>query len=210
MDDLVEKALARWPNVPAIAGWLKLTTQGNWMLTGPVPAGLSITNQRILNFIARNYGCEADGRYFFQNGPQKAYVTLEYTPWIWRIYPLDGGALMLASHTGLVLWPIALWADEVGRLLIQTSQGIGLVHSADTARLADGLQDLGEGTSATMAHTAHWAVPVGDPDTVVSTNIRLRALKGETPGERRLCLPVQTCESSQVARQFHFEPNPTV
>ena len=34
MDDLVEKALARWPNVPAIAGWLKLNLQGDWLLTG--------------------------------------------------------------------------------------------------------------------------------------------------------------------------------
>lgn len=35
VDDLVEKALARWPNVPAIAGWLKLSLQGDWLLTEP-------------------------------------------------------------------------------------------------------------------------------------------------------------------------------
>eukprot|EP01030_Chromulinospumella_sphaerica_P011658 gene11658-11453_t len=81
VDDLVEKALARWPNVPAIAGWLKLSLQGDWLLTGPVPEGLTISHPRILNFMARNYGCEADGRYYFQNGPQKAYVHLAYTPW---------------------------------------------------------------------------------------------------------------------------------
>ncbi|HEY1059319.1 MAG TPA: DUF2946 family protein [Limnobacter sp.] len=210
MDDLVEKALARWPNVPAIAGWLKLGTLGQWMLTGPVPEGLSITNQRILNFIARNYGCEADGRYFFQNGPQKAYVTLEYTPWIWRIYPLDGGALMLASHTGLVLWPKALLADESGRLLIETGLGIGLVHTADTPRLAEGLQEGQGEPGAGLAHTARWMVPEGDPDAVLSTHIRLRALKGEASGERQLCLPVQNCLSGQLAQQFHFEPNPSV
>ncbi|WP_256060908.1 DUF2946 family protein, partial [Klebsiella pneumoniae] len=68
MDDLVEKALARWPNVPAIAGWLKLNMQGDWLLTGPVPEGLTISHPRILNFMARNYGREADGRYYFQNG----------------------------------------------------------------------------------------------------------------------------------------------
>ena len=52
VDDLVEKALARWPNVPAIAGWLKLNLQGDWLLTGPVPEGLTISHPRILNFMA--------------------------------------------------------------------------------------------------------------------------------------------------------------
>jgi len=118
VDDLVEKALARWPNVPAIAGWLKLNLQGDWLLTGPAPEGLTISHPRILNFMARNYGCEPDGRFYFQNGPQKSYVHLAYTPWVYRIHPLAQGDLMLGMHTGLVGWPLAMYQDAQVRVLM--------------------------------------------------------------------------------------------
>ncbi|MDX1670534.1 MAG: DUF2946 family protein, partial [Limnobacter sp.] len=139
VDDLVQKALARWPNVPAIAGWLKLTEQGNWLLTGPVPEGLTISNERILNFIARNSDCDEQGRYFFQNGPQKAYVTLAVCPWVFRIYPLDNGNFLLVTHTGLVVKPKAVFSDETGRLYFETLLGLGLLHGSDSVLLSSAL-----------------------------------------------------------------------
>ncbi|MGB3277244.1 MAG: DUF2946 family protein, partial [Castellaniella sp.] len=30
MDDQVLAAMARWPNVPAVHGWLSLTARGQW------------------------------------------------------------------------------------------------------------------------------------------------------------------------------------
>lgn len=204
MDDLVEKALARWPNVPAIAGWLKLSTQGDWLLTGPVAEGLSISNQRILNFIARNYACEADGRYYFQNGPQKAYVSLAYTPWVLRIHVLAGGELMLTTHTGLVCWPEAMFMDEQGRVLIETELGIGLVNSSDTSVLASGLSDGGD------SHSATWCVPGVDPDQLISAKTRLRKPKGLAARAEGLHFNILNVESSDVPQRFHFQPNPEV
>ncbi|HEX4855770.1 MAG TPA: DUF2946 family protein [Limnobacter sp.] len=206
MDDLVEKALARWPNVPAIAGWLKLDCAGNWLLTGPVPQGLTISNPRILNFIARNYGCEADGRYYFQNGPQKAYVHLEYTPWVYRLHPLENGDLMLTTHTGLLDWPEALFQDEQGRVLVQAHMGIGLLHSHDMELFAVGLQESSEG----LVHHAVWAVPDTDPDSLVSARTRLRREKHTPVGSREMELKVQNIESARVAENFRFNPEPTV
>lgn len=204
VDDLVEKALARWPNVPAIAGWLKLNTQGEWLLTGPVPEGLTISNPRILNFMARNYGCEPDGRYYFQNGPQKAYVHLAYTPWVYRIHPLEQGDLMLSTHTGLLDWPVNMFQDEQGRVLIQGQSGIGLLHSNDMDLLAAGLLDM-EGD---LQHQATWTVPDLDPDTLIAARTRLRRDKNTSTGSRVCTFKLQLIESTQVAKRFHFNPDP--
>lgn len=206
VDDLVEKALARWPNVPAIAGWLKLNLQGDWLLTGPVPEGLTISHPRILNFMARNYGCEPDGRYYFQNGPQKAYVHLAYTPWVYRIHPLESGDLMLSTHTGLLDWPQALFQDEQGRVLIQGEQGIGLLHSNDMELLAAGLVDTG----GQLCHKAVWAVPEVDPDTLIAARTRLRKGKNTPTGQRECSFEVECIQSSQVAERFNFDPSPEV
>lgn len=205
MDDLVEKALARWPNVPAIAGWLKLGAQGDWLLTGPVPQGLSITNERILNFIARNYAIDPDGRCYFQNGPQKVYVALEATPWIYRVYSLGDGSLMLATHTGLLAWPSGMVLDEQGRLYIQTTLGIGLVHGSDTPCLAEGLQPHGEG----YTHRARWCVPEGDPDALVRVRVRLRKPDTLSPRCTALDLPVleQSFLALKTASGFECDPH---
>ena len=32
MDDIVKQAMAKWPNVPACAGWLGLGARGDWYL----------------------------------------------------------------------------------------------------------------------------------------------------------------------------------
>ncbi|MCR2745840.1 DUF2946 family protein [Limnobacter parvus] len=206
MDDLVEKALARWPNVPAIAGWLKLSLQGDWLLTGPVPEGLTISHPRILNFMARNYGCETDGRYYFQNGPQKAYVHLAYTPWVYRIHPLENGALMLSTHTGLVGWPQAMMQDEQGRVLIQGEQGIGLLHSNDMDLLASGLQEK----NGQLHHNADWAVPEVDPDTLIAARTKLRREKQTSTGQRNCSFKMEFIQSAKVAERFKFNPEPEV
>lgn len=206
MDDLVEKALARWPNVPAISGWLKLNTQGDWLLTGPVPEGLTITNARILNFIARNYASEPDGRYYFQNGPQKAYVHLAYTPWVYRIHPLQQGALMLSTHTGLLDWPIAMFQDEQGRVLIQGEQGIGLLHSSDMDLLASNLQERDNG----LVHCASWTVPDVDPDSLIVARTRLRRLASTPTGQRSCEFFLEAVQSADLPGRFKFDPEPRV
>ena len=75
MDPIVARAMARWPNVPAVYGWLALDRRGNWLIKGE-----RITHQSMREFIARNYQPDDAGRWYFQNGPQRVYVTLAYTP----------------------------------------------------------------------------------------------------------------------------------
>ena len=59
MDASVQDAIARWPDVPAVFGWLSLDPRGRWRLhpqgqAAHGGAGESITNTQILGFINRN------------------------------------------------------------------------------------------------------------------------------------------------------------
>src|SRR5215212_988120 len=95
MDDIVLRGLAKWPDVPAVYGWLTLDRRGNWLIKGD-----SISNAAVTAFIGRNYERDPEGRWFFQNGPQRVYVALAYTPLVYRVVNGDGAALAIESHTG--------------------------------------------------------------------------------------------------------------
>lgn len=124
MDASVLAAMARWPNVADVHGWLALTARGDWRLRGE-PIG----NAAIRDFIGRNYTHDARGRWYFQNGPQRVFVALELTPWVYRLR--DGGSPV--SHTGTrprELRAAALLDD--GRLLLATELGAGVIDDRDT------------------------------------------------------------------------------
>jgi hypothetical protein len=154
MDDIVKAAMAKWPNVPDCHGWLGLDARGNWYMrddrvqaAGAFPAskGSLLQHEKLIDFIQRNYVSDTTGRWFFQNGPQRVYVELEDTPWIWRLQP-DGSVL---SHTGVEVQVKDCRLDETGRLYLVTELGMGLVHSADMLLAADRV-DAGEWTPQAM------------------------------------------------------------
>src|SRR5690242_16508696 len=118
MDDIVLRGMAKWPNVPAVYGWLALDRRGRWLIKGD-PVG----NSGISAFIGRNYARDDDGRWFFQNGPQRVYVTLEYTPLIYRALEQSGG-FVLEAHTGARAAALhGAWIDEHGALIVETEHG---------------------------------------------------------------------------------------
>ena len=69
MDAAVIAALAKWPNVPAVFGWLRLDRRGNWLIREQQ------IRQPLAAFINRNYASDELGRHFFQNGPQRVSST---------------------------------------------------------------------------------------------------------------------------------------
>lgn len=106
MDDIVKQALAKWPNVPDCYGWLGLDARGRWFMRDdaaqaagdfPQSRGSWLRHEKLIDFIGRNYESDDEGRWFFQNGPQRVYVELECTPWVWQVLP----DYRLQSHTGL-------------------------------------------------------------------------------------------------------------
>ncbi|MFG6467874.1 DUF2946 family protein [Roseateles sp. BYS87W] len=145
MDDIVKAALKKWPNVPACFDWLALDARGDWYMrderiqrAGPFPQvkGSRVEHDKLIAFIGRNYACDDAGQWYFQNGPQRVYVTLECTPWVWRLQP-DGRVL---SHTGALAQVQGSALDEAGRLYLFTDLGPGLVHTADMALAADAVE----------------------------------------------------------------------
>ncbi|MBV2179997.1 DUF2946 family protein [Castellaniella sp. MT123] len=149
MDDQVLAAMARWPNVPAVHGWLSLSARGQWRLhphgqgwgAAPEEPGEAITNPQILAFIGRNYLPDGDGRWFFQNGPQRVYVRLDGAPWILRTEPDTDGRSHLLTHTDQPYGPVThWWLDAEGRLYTQSACGAGLVTDRDLAQMVDMLR----------------------------------------------------------------------
>ena len=137
MDDIVKQALAKWPHVPACYGWLGLDARGDWYLRDdaaqaaggfPLSKGSRLQHDKLVAFIGRNYEHDAQGQWFFQNGPQRVYVELEFAPWVWRLQPQD---LSVMSHTGRVAEVRSCLVDEQGRLYLHTDLGLGLVHTLD-------------------------------------------------------------------------------
>ncbi len=133
MDQIVKQAMAKWPNVPHCYGWLALDARGGWRMRDERSqalklAGDRITNPALLGFINRNYTHDEQGRWYFQNGPQRVYVNLEATPYIARTDPTRGFML----HTGEALTTIeAAWLTESGQLLLKSWGKIALVDDRD-------------------------------------------------------------------------------
>ena len=124
MDETVLRAMAKWPNVPAVYGWLALDRRGNWLIQRE-----TIGNAALNAFISRNYLHDGAGCWYFQNGPQQVFVDLDYTPFIYRVTSTLDAPLALATHLGDAVNTLhGAWIDEHGALLIHTDRGIGLLH----------------------------------------------------------------------------------
>jgi hypothetical protein len=115
MDDIVAQAMARWPDVPAVYGWLRLDRRGRWLVKGE-PIG----HRPTIDFIGRNYQHDAQGRFYFQNGPQRVFVDIDHLPYVLR---LDGAtarsAALLTQSDVPVERPLHAWLDADGGLIIE-------------------------------------------------------------------------------------------
>lgn len=146
MDDIVKQALKKWPNVPDCWGWLGLDMRGNWWLRdmeaqalGPFAQskGSLLEHEKLRDFIGRNYEPNAQGAWFFQNGPQRVYVELECAPMVWRVHT-DG---RVASHTGLEVHTVQqCLLDEEGRVYLQCDGVLGVVHTQDVLYAAEAIE----------------------------------------------------------------------
>lgn len=151
MDDIVKQAMAKWPNVPHCCGWLGLDARGQWFMrddraqrAGPFAGGglaakgAVLRHEKLIDFIGRNYLADDSGRWFFQNGPQRVFVELEATPWVWRV---ADGDFAVSGHTGQCAGAVeASLLDEAGRLYLLTQAGFGLVHTLDVSVAANAVE----------------------------------------------------------------------
>ena len=190
MDEIVARAIAKWPNVPAVYGWLSLDRRGNWAIKGE-----RIRNRLVAEFIARNYDHDKHGRWFFQNGPQRVYVSLAYTPYVLRT--ASGAGFQLVTHTGATLRHASgAWLDENGNLIVRWTGGLGVVSDRDLEETSKHFTDS-QGRTLSDEELAK----AFDPE-----SIRRRAgFWFDYGGDR---LPVGRIHSEQVPQKFGFYPDP--
>ena len=193
MDEVVLAALKKWPDVPDVYGWMELDLRGRYRLRtgrGEPATFESISNLALTGFIGRNYQCDKAGRWFFQNGPQRVFVRLALTPWVYRLHgtnaPLTHTGLEVARLRGLVL-------DNLATPVLLTDLGPGLVDDRDLAQL-QGLLTTANGSALGDMALEQWlAAPEGG-------DIRL-AWSGNS-------LPVTYIERGQLGERLGFDPTP--
>lgn len=141
MDQSVVRSMAKWPNVPAVYGWLALDRRGNWLIKGE-----RIANQALRDFIGRNYECDARGCWYFQNGPQRVFVRLAYTP---LVVHYEGERLL--DQCGRAFAAGEIYLDDEGSVLLAGAGSVALLDDRDLERFADGADGLTRIATAEVA-----------------------------------------------------------
>jgi len=159
MDPAVLQAMARWPHVPRCTGWLALDQRGQWWMRNHAAPALwprdahgrldktdagPVLHDGLAAFIGRNYAADANGAWYFQNGPQRVDVSLEAAPWIVRLQHSPQDGWHWRTHTERVCKVESVWLDAPGQIWLKTDCGAGLLHSNDSAIVAEHLDAQGK------------------------------------------------------------------
>lgn len=187
----VHRAMARWPDVPDLYGWLRLDRRGRWWLRGE-----RVTKPKLVDMIAGNYAVDARGCWFFQNGPQRGFVALEYTPLVLSAWP-DGS---LHTHTGRAIADIRqVLMDQDGSVVLDTDRGAGVLAGDD---LDWAMQRLSVAESAGVLQLDDAVADALQQPDGSTTVLRLTCANTE--------LPVQRCDAGALPDRLGFirEPAP--
>jgi hypothetical protein len=170
----------RWPDVPACHGWLSLDRRGQWALRGE-----RVTHPGFIRFLNAHYTSDDAGNWLVENGPQKVYVTLDYTPLVLRL-GADGG---ITDHTGAAAGAVlAAHLDDEGNALLHIARGVGVVDDRDLAAFLAACRRADGG-------------PADDADLVA-------VMEGGDPGLCWGALPLQPIARAAVPGRFGFRPQP--
>ena len=188
VDEIVFRAMAKWPKVPAVFGWLSLDRRGRWRLQGE-----PLTHAATLQFINRNYAGDERGRWYFQNGPQRVFVALDYTPFV---LSLDGCA-RLQTHNGMRVRSLRAAAlDEEGNLLLLCEHGPGVLDDRDLLAAAEGFTD-----------TRGRPCPDDLLESVLNDPVRLECSRLSFRWQD-MCAPLAALTRAEVPRHFGFVATP--
>lgn len=190
------RVMARWPDVPAVTGWLTLDGTGRWSIRGQ-----RIKHPLILAHIQSHYDCDAQGRWFFQNGPQRVFVSLEKAPHVLQALGDADPAFRDQCERRQATFERVI-VDEDGQMYLLGEYGLGYVLDQDLPAMMARLSRL---DGETMA----------EPDLIAALEAFLTALN-ETPqpaptlawrNDNRY-LPVEGCRLDALETRFGFQKEP--
>ena len=191
---LPNQSTIKWPNVPDVYNWLTLDERGDWRIKEE-----KISHKGLIDVINAHYQADDKGRWFFQNGPQRVFVTLTYTPYVLSVTSHDS-ITYFKTQTNVIVKSIdRLWIDNKDRLLVSWKNGIGLVSDRDLPLLADKL--------------TYEAEPF---DRMDSTELDL--IKQRTPSRSKTSLTLTMNQKTydilfinaiEVSQLFGFDSNPS-
>jgi len=203
MDEQVLRSLIKWPNVPHCFGWLALDRRGQWRMrdeyaqTNQLPGNV-IQHVALNEFISRNYAHDSLGRYFFQNGPQRVFITLDVTPWIARIIPSESGP-QLSTQCGTKIKPHSALSDEKGNIYIAGS-------------IPQSLPDQIDGTVFTQTEFLSIALLHDHDLDLFSDQSQIKedacSFRGSWQWDGK-DLPIEPIHSAELAGRFHFIKAPS-
>ena len=146
-------------------------------------AGQPIRHEALLGFINRNYDADERGQWFFQNGPQRVYVELGYTPWVVRLVGrMPMARLRCTDQAGGAFEPAAVFVDEEGGVLFADDCGARRESRFCTITICEVFSD-----HATLADDS---------------------MSGEFRWNNQVVLPLQAMRRGEVAARFGFVPSP--
>ena len=190
---LPNQSTIKWPNVPDVYNWLMLDERGDWRIKEE-----KISHKGLIDVINAHYQADDKGRWFFQNGPQRVFVTLAYTPYVLSVTSHDS-ITYFKTQTNVIIRSVdRLWIDNKDRLLVSWKNGIGLVSDRDLPLLADKL--------------THETEPF---DRMNSTELDL--IKQRTPSRSKTSLKLTMNQKTydilfinaiEVSQLFGFDSNP--
>lgn len=198
MDEQVLRSLIKWPNVPNCFGWLALDRRGQWRMrdeyaqANQLP-GNTIQHVALNEFISRNYAHDLLGRYFFQNGPQRVFITLDATPWVARIVPGENSPKLL-TQCATEIKPHGALSDEKGNIYIT-----GLISQSLSGQIDSPVFTKVESLSVALLHD-HDLDPFLDHSKVQEDAC---TFKGSWRWNGK-DLPIKPIHSKELSQRFQF------
>jgi hypothetical protein len=159
----------------------------------------SVIEHRVLNeFISRNYAQDSLGRYFFQNGPQRVFVTLDSTPFIARIFSSESGPELL-TQCQTEIKPQGALSDEKGNIYI-----MGLFQQSFSDQTDGAVFTKTESLSVALLHD-HDLDLFSNQSKVMEDACSFRGSWQWNDNQ----LPIEPIHSTELANRFNFITAPS-
>jgi hypothetical protein len=124
LDPTIISAIAKWPGVPFCYGWLFLDRRGSFRIRNEYSQkhhlpGEIIKHKGLCDTIRKNICIDSHKQFFFQNGPQRVYLSLAYCPYVVRLIPDQKNLWVLQNHLSEEISPTRCFLDEKGNILLE-------------------------------------------------------------------------------------------